>query len=281
MGDQACSLRDYFSGRNRALRVIVAVLMIKQRDVMMNSVDVVLLTRNSEKILEKCLESVYQNVPIRQLIAVDGYSTDRTLDILRQFDAKYHNVKVVYDRGTRATARQRGILQVRTEWFMFVDSDVVLCGNWYQKAIKHVDRNVGAVWGIEVWSTIQNQATLKMFLWITRRIFELRGGTHDTLIRTDLVEDIKIPENLHVFEDAYIKDWINKKGYKMIACYDPYCVHYRPESVWTIRGNINIIADAVRFARFRLIVKLMFAYGFYTVYSAYQLLKNGTRRGGF
>jgi glycosyltransferase involved in cell wall biosynthesis len=248
---------------------------------MMGSVDVVLLTKNSEKVLEKCLESVYQNVPVGQLIVVDGYSIDRTLDILRQFNEKYHNVKVVYDSGTRATARQKGIENVETEWFMFVDSDVILCRNWYRKAIKHIGKNVGAVWGIEVWSTIQNQATLKMFLWVTRKIFELRGGTHDTLVRTDLVKDIEIPKNLHVFEDAYIKDWITKKGYATIACYDPYCIHYRPKNVWTLQGSLNIIADAVRFGSPKLVAKLALAYGFYTVYSAYQLLTNKTRHNRF
>jgi glycosyltransferase involved in cell wall biosynthesis len=248
---------------------------------MTGSVDVVLLTKNSERVLEKCLESVYQNVPVNRLIVVDGYSTDRTLEILSQFNRKHHNVKVVYDRGTRATARQKGIENVETEWFMFVDSDVVLCRNWYQKAIKHINNNVGAVWGIEVWSTLQNQATLKMFLIITRKIFELRGGTHDTLIRVNLVKDIEIPKNLHVFEDAYIKEWITRKGYKMVACYDPYCVHYRPPNVWTLQGSLSIIADAIRFGSFRLIVKLILAYGFYTAYSAYQLLANRPGQGGF
>ncbi len=246
----------------------------------MTFIDVVLLTKNSEKVLEKCLESVYRNVPVGQLIVVDGYSTDRTLDILNQFNEKYHNVKVVLDRGTRATARQRGIRQVSTEWFMFVDSDVILSRNWYQKAMKHVDEGVGAVWGIEVWSTIQNQATLKLFLWLTRRIFEIRGGTHDTLIRAKLVADIEIPKNLHVFEDAYIKDWIIKKGYKAIACYYPFCIHYRPQSVWTLKGSLNIIVEAVRFGRFKLIIKLIPAYGFYTVYSVYQLFSNRTKHGG-
>jgi len=245
----------------------------------MDSVDVVLLTKNSEKVLEKCLESVYRNVPVGQLIAVDGYSTDRTLDILNQFNKKHHNVKVILDRGTRATARQQGIRHVSTEWFMFVDSDVVLCKNWYQKALKPVSERVGAVWGIEVWSTIQNQATLKLFLWITRKIFEIRGGTHDTLTRTSAVADIEIPPNLHVFEDAYIKDWITKKGYKTVACYDPYCIHYRPSSVWTLKGSLNLIAEAVRFGSFKLIIKLIPAYGFYTVYSVYQLFANKTRRG--
>jgi glycosyltransferase involved in cell wall biosynthesis len=246
----------------------------------MDSVDVVLLTKNSERGLEKCLESIYQNVPVNRLIVVDGYSTDRTADILNKFNEQYNNIKVVYDNGTRATARQKGIENVKTDWFMFVDSDVVLCKNWHQRAMKHMDKNVGAIWGIEVWSTIHNQATLKIFLWITRKIFELRGGTHDTLIRTDAVKDIKIPKNLHVFEDSYIKDWIARKGYKTVAAYDPHCIHYRPASVWTIRGSLNIIADAIRVGRPILFIKLTFAYGFYTAYSVYQFFANNVKGGG-
>jgi glycosyltransferase involved in cell wall biosynthesis len=240
----------------------------------MASVDVVLLTKNSERVLEKCLTSVYENVPVKQLIVVDGYSTDGTLEILDRFNCRYHNVKVTLDNGTRATAREKGIRQVSTEWFMFVDSDVVVCQDWYKKALKHVDESAGAVWGIEVWSTIQNLTTLKMFLRVTRRIFDLRGGTHDTLVRTYLVKDIQIPRNLHVFEDAYIKDWITNKGYRVVACYSPYCIHYRPKEVWTIRGSLNIVADAVRFGSIKLLGKLVFAYGFYSAYSVYQLLMN-------
>ena len=238
----------------------------------MSSVDVVLLTKNSERVLEKCLASVYENVPVNQLIVIDGYSTDKTLKILDHFNDKYHNVKITFDRGTRATAREKGIRQVTTDWFMFVDSDVVVCQNWYKKALKHLDKTAGAVWGIEVWSTIKNLATLKMFLRVTRKIFDLRGGTHDTLIRTDLVKDIRIPRNLHVFEDSYIMDWISSKGYRVVACYNPYCIHYRPEGVWTLKGSLNIIADAIRFGSLKLISKLVFAYGFYSVYSMYQLL---------
>jgi glycosyltransferase involved in cell wall biosynthesis len=244
-------------------------------------VDVVIITKNSEHMLSECLKSVYKNVPVNRLIVVDGYSTDKTLEIVREFQKKHGNILLIPDRGNRATARQKGINQVKTEWFMFVDSDAVLCKDWFKKAEKHLGQNVGAVWGIEVWSTIQNPALLKTFLWITRKIFDLRGGTHDTLIRTDLVKDIEIPEFLHVFEDAYIKDWITRKGYNLIACYNPYCLHFRPASVWTIRGSLNIIADAIRFGRLTLLVRLTFAYGFYTTYSMYQFFANKVRRGGF
>ena len=239
----------------------------------MDSVDVVLLTLNSDRKLQQCLESVYQNVPVNRLIAVDGGSTDKTLQILDQFSSKYSNVQVIMDKnGTRATARQRGIENVTAEWFIFVDSDVVLCKDWYRKAKTIIDTNVGAVWGIEVWSTISNPKTLKMFLLVTRKIFDLRGGTHDTLIRTQTVKGIKIPRDLHVFEDAYIKDHISHKGYRVVACYDPFCIHYRPEAVWTFQGSLNIIADAIRFGSFKQVAQLTAAYGFYTVYAVYQLL---------
>jgi len=244
-------------------------------------VDVVIITKNSERMLNECLKSVYENVPVNRLIVVDGDSTDKTLEIVRQFQNEHGNILVIQDKGNRATARQKGIEQVKTEWFMFVDSDAVLCKDWFKKAEKHVGKNVGAIWGIEVWSTIQNPVILKLFLWVTRKIFDLRGGTHDTLVRTDLVKDIEIPKILHVFEDAYIKDWITQKGYKLIACYDPYCVHFRPASAWTIQGSLNIIADAIRVGRLTLLVKLTLAYGFYTTYSLYQFFANKIRGEGF
>ena len=242
-------------------------------------VDVVIITKNSERMLNACLRAVYGNVPVNRLIVVDGYSTDNTLEIVRQFQKEHGNVLVIQDKGTRATARQKGIDRVETEWFMFVDSDAVLCKDWFKKAERYLGENVGAVWGIEVWSTIRNPVMLKMFLLVTRKIFDLRGGTHDTLIRTELVKDIEIPKILHVFEDAYIKDWITQKGYKLVACYIPYCVHFRPASVWTIRGSLNIIADAIRVGRLTLLVKLTFAYGVYTAYSVYQFFANNLKGG--
>jgi glycosyltransferase involved in cell wall biosynthesis len=246
------------------------------RDVL-GKVDVVLLTKNSGKVLAKCLSSVYKNVPVRRLIVVDGFSRDNTLDVIQRFDDKYRNVKVLFDSGTRATARQRGIEAVETEWFLFVDSDVELCKDWFKKAVAEVDGDVGAVWGIEVWSTIRSKAMLKLFLLITRKIFELRGGTHDTLVRTSAVRDMKLPEHLHVFEDAYIKEWITKKGYKVVACYDPFCIHYRNEAVWTVRGSIAQIVDAAKSGSAKLLMKLLLAYGFYTAYAVSQILQRNRK----
>lgn len=230
------------------------------------------LTKNSEAQLERCLEAVYRNVPVNRLIVVDGYSTDKTLSIVERFGRKHRNVVLVQDNGSRGRARQSGIKHVQTDWFMFVDSDAVLCDGWFEKANALIDKDVGAVWGIEVWSEVQKSSVLNLFLKVTRKIFDLRGGTHDLLLRRAVVEDIEIPENLHVFEDAFIKEWIAKKGYRVIATYDPYCIHYRPQTVWTTKGSIDQIADAFRFGSLRKMPQYILAYGFYTAYVMYRIL---------
>lgn len=244
---------------------------------MVGSVDVVLLTKNSDRKLKECLDSVYRNIPVARLIAVDGYSKDKTLDILGLFSEKYHNVKIIMDKGNRATARQKGIAAVNTEWFLFVDSDVVLCDDWFKKAQEYITTDVGLVWGTEVWSTIGSAAAMKIFLVLTRKIFEVRGGTHDTLIKTALVKDIDIPKKLHVYEDAYIKDWVERKGFRAVPCYIPFCIHYRPPGVWTIKGSVGLFAEAMTLGDPKVIGKLLAAYAFYTGYALYQVGLQGSQ----
>jgi len=241
-------------------------------DLAMRPVDVVILTKNSERMLRACVRSIYQNIPVNRLIVIDGYSSDRTLEILSSFQKEHGNVKLIRTYGTRAEARQRGIQEVETDWFVFVDSDVVLCKNWLARASRSIKEDVGAVWGIEVWASLEKTTMLKMFLWVTRKIFEIRGGTHDTLIRRKAIEGMRIPANLHVFEDAYIKEWMVKRGYDVVACYDPHCLHYRANEVWTLRGSLNLIVEAVRFGSFKLIARLLLAYGFYAAYSIHQMM---------
>lgn len=212
----------------------------------MQVIDVVMLTKNSEYILDECLRSIYKNVPINRLIIVDGFSTDATLKIIERYDKEYGNVDVLLREGTRAIARQEGIGKVVTKWFMFVDSDVVLCKDWFKKAWKLVDERVGAIWGVDVPGNIRSSFLLKMLTQVSARSFKARGGTHDILIRHKILEDIKVPSNLHVYEDAFIKEWILKKGYKVIATYDPYCVHYKPVEDWAFRNSISSAALEIK-----------------------------------
>ena len=109
-----------------------------------------------------------------------------------------------------------------------------------------------------------------MFERVTLKIFEKRGGTHDMLIRRKTVEDIKIPYQLHTYEDGYIKDWIDKKGYKVLGVYEPYCIHFRPDEVWTTRKHVEFMVSDLKYAVHRPI--LLLSYGFYSAIVIYQIV---------
>ena len=239
---------------------------------MMEPIDVAILTYNSAVKLRECINSVYTNVPVKNLIVVDGFSTDATQAIVEEFQQRYGNVSFIQEKGTRATARQKAISLVKSDWFMFVDSDVVLSRNWFAEAEKHVGEDVGAIWGIEIWSVLKGKKILALFERVTLKIFERRGGTHDMLIRRETVEDIKIPYQLHTYEDAYIKTWISKKGYKVLGVYEPYCIHFRADSVWTAKKHVELMVSDLKFALRRPL--LLLPYGFYSAVVTYQIAIN-------
>ena len=237
----------------------------------MSLIDVAILTMNSGRMLRECINSVYKNIPVKNLIIIDGCSTDNTADIVKEFQEKYGNVTFIQEKGTRGTARQKAIQIVKSDWFMFVDSDVLLSKNWFAEAQKLVKNNVGAIWGIEIWSVLrESKKLLWLFERVTMKIFEKRGGTHDTLIRRNTVEDIEIPYNLHTYEDGFIKDWIEKKGYKVLGVYEPYCIHFRPDEVWTTRKHIEFVVSDLKYAVHR--PKLILSYGFYAAIVIFQIV---------
>jgi glycosyltransferase involved in cell wall biosynthesis len=243
----------------------------------LGAVDVALLTMNSDRMLRECINSIYQNIPVNNLIVVDGFSTDTTPTIIDEYQKKYGNVIFVQEKGTRGSARQTAIQLVKTEWFVFVDSDVILSKNWFEQAQKLVCDEVGAVWGIEIWSVLRGWKVLGLFERVTLKIFKTRGGTHDTLIRKSTVEDIKIPFSLHTYEDGYIKDWIERKGYKVLGVYEPYCIHFRYEEVWTVQKHVEFMVSDLKYAVHRPI--LLLSYAFYTAIVGYQILASKRPNG--
>ncbi len=196
-------------------------------------VDVILLTKNSLKpCLKECIEAIYKNVRVQRLIVVDGGSSDGTLGLL----GHYSNVTVVDDKnGTRATARQKGIEAVTSEWHLHVDSDVVLCENWLDKAWKLVNNEVGAIWGAAVPAEEHffniDFAMAKLYRksikeLLTKQMRSQRAMMHDTLIRTAAVKGILIPKSLHIWEDEYIGRHITDRGYSFLKVVEPFCFHY-------------------------------------------------------
>ena len=247
-----------------------------------SQIDVVLLTKNSQHLLKQCLKRVYQNVPIKSLIVIDGFSTDKTIEIIEQFKRKYGNIQLHQMTGSRAKARTEGIRRVATEWFMFLDSDVLLSKDWFKKIQTDLVDGVGAVWGlnIDLLPNIRNKRILKMQMTVARRCFRLRGGMHDTLILREAVEGIKIPEELHLYEDAYIVRFIEDRGYKVAVGSTIYCLHDKAPDNWSFKNGLS---QAILELRCCLVYSHLYEYLlFYPVFFLYwalQLPLNGFRNG--
>jgi glycosyltransferase involved in cell wall biosynthesis len=196
-------------------------------------IDVIILTKNSlEPCLKDCLDSAYMNLPVNRLIVVDGGSTDGTLELVQ----RYEGAEIIDDKnGNRATARQKGIDAAETTWHLHLDSDVVLCKDWFKKAQRYMWPKTGAIWGVAIPKDRHvlniSKAMAKLYRkdvvdYIIKQQHLKRYLTHDTLVRTEVVKDIKIPADLHIWEDQYIGQHVVRKNYRWITTRNPYCVHY-------------------------------------------------------
>lgn len=173
--------------------------------------DVVMITKNSiHPFLEESLSSIIRNVPLNRLVVVDSFSTDCTIELINSFREKGVKIKIIQEECKRGKAREIGIKEVSTDLFAFVDSDVILAENWFHEIIKHIKPEIGTIEG-KVGDLEVNQ--------------EGRGYTNCTLVRTSLVKDVRIPEEMHVFEDQYIRRHIEGKEYKWLKVHQPWSIH--------------------------------------------------------
>ena len=98
-------------------------------------VDVILPTLDAEIYLERCLDSLYREVPVNKVIVVDGGSKDKTVEILKQYPRMEIHIRP--DFRTTGKCYEYQILQATTPWIVFIDADIELPAGWYDEMVKH------------------------------------------------------------------------------------------------------------------------------------------------
>jgi glycosyltransferase involved in cell wall biosynthesis len=95
-------------------------------------VSIVIPTYNSEKTLAKCLESIknqtYKNI---EVIVVDKFSKDRTVEIAKRFGAK-----VFVEMLNKPEARNYGILKSKGKYVILADADFVFENSLVEEVVK-------------------------------------------------------------------------------------------------------------------------------------------------
>jgi glycosyltransferase involved in cell wall biosynthesis len=124
-----------------------------------------ILTKNSEDVIAYALSSILENVKLidsqefnTEVIVVDGYSRDRTIDIVMKYKHKFENTlgsnlvnfKILKERiNTVGFARKILAEFACGEWILWVDSDNILSKGYIRlgvEKIKNTSQKVAIVY---------------------------------------------------------------------------------------------------------------------------------------
>ena len=105
-------------------------------------ITIIVAVLNSKESLERCIESVNnQTYPHRELIIIDGGSTDGTVEILKNNDDKIAYWESKPDRGIYH-AFNKAIKYAQGEWIYFLGSDDYL---WTSDVLEKVAQNIRTI----------------------------------------------------------------------------------------------------------------------------------------
>lgn len=194
-------------------------------------------TLNSGKTLELNVKSLLTQTDKKNIIIIDGGSSDSTLYI-----AKKYKIKVIKQTKLGlADARNLAIKSCKTEFIAFIDSDCVIEKDWTEKIMSNFnDKNVAGVCGKLIEKNTKNLADKWRAFhlrqdWGNKKIQPSFLFGSNTIFRTNALKKIKGYDEkfLTNYEDVDISRRL-KKQYKII--YEPKAVafHLRTDNLKTI-----------------------------------------------
>ena len=108
----------------------------------MPQISVIVAVYNAEEYLGQCLNSLinqtYQDI---EIICVNDGSTDNSLNILNEYQAKDKRIRIINKQnGGPSSARNEGLKFVKSKYVTFVDADDYLDCNTYETVLKFMEK---------------------------------------------------------------------------------------------------------------------------------------------
>lgn len=198
----------------------------------MSKVSVVIIARNEEEGIGRCIKSVLkQNYRNKEIIVVDDASTDRTAKIARKLGAR-----VVTNRKNLGIARSlnQGIKAAKGDVIVTLHADVELVGkNWIKKMVSNLKEDVGGVTSDRIPRFEDSPSPID-------KVNFYFGGAYETSNQKKIIEIEWLPTRCDAFRKNVLKEIgyfnkklrvsgdcidlstrLRKKGYKLIL--DPSC----------------------------------------------------------
>lgn len=272
----------------------------QEKNIKKFSVSFVILTKNSEKYLCLCLESIiHQKYPNFEIVIVDGGSIDNTLKIIENYSQKSQRIKVVPAPGSSiGYARQIGTETSRGDIIAFIDSDCELpSDSWLSEMLSGFDSpEIAGVWTLGAFHPDDPSVMRYSILSnpIRDRISRLDGnaitrdtyiavGTGHILMRRDIIQEAGGFLDINAAEDIDLTYRIVNLGYKLRYKKGCEVFHYHVSSLkQLIRKNRRNIAGGLNsevwkstyFSRKNLELLLSLSIIFPFIFAGYMAMKD-------
>jgi len=187
----------------------------------LDRVDAIIPVRNTKDNWEDCLDSFYREIPINRLLIGDGGCTDDTIDMVR----KYPRV-TIFDHSkfkTLGYSIKWLIMEVETDWFVYLHSDVSLPYGWYDEMCKYREK-----W---VWFECRRFAVFPdgKIRELTQQFKNIRAYSGSQMGKTAILR-----KAIHTIEDDYIQrtediiiqQYVEALGYKYGKAPTAHHYHY-------------------------------------------------------
>jgi glycosyltransferase involved in cell wall biosynthesis len=188
-------------------------------------VSVIIPTYNSKKTLSKCLSSLknqsYKNI---EIIVVDNFSKDETVEIAKNYGAKVFQVNA-----ERAMAKNFGLKKAEGKYVCFIDSDMELTKDVIKESVELIERSerVGGV--------VIPERSVGTSFWVVVRNFERSFYTSTYVesarfFRKDLAEKVGgFDESVILFEESTLPQKIKKLGYNVEVRINAEILHHEED----------------------------------------------------
>ena len=208
-------------------------------------ISIVIPTLNSQKTIKKTFVSLLEGIEaglIRELIIVDGGSTDKTKEIVVGYGGKFISCKE--SRGLQICI---GVKLAKGDFVFILHSDSVLPADWSKKILKFLNREVGYYCKLSFDSKHPLAYLTSNWANARSRIFNLPYGDQGLLLARQLLIENGNYSSIPIMEDVDLAMRLKGRLFGMPIAITTSSEKYQKVG-WLRQGRRNIF----RLARFLL-----------------------------
>jgi glycosyltransferase involved in cell wall biosynthesis len=205
-------------------------------------VDLCTWTKNGSKTLFPVLKRIESALPfemVREKIAVDDSSSDNTIEILKDFNWKVYPNRRGFINGGSAEA----LHHVKSEFFVSVEQDVLLCPDWWDAVSKHMSsKKVAVAQGVEI-STNKAESGIEKLVLKTIQRFPLSERSRlwksvgNNIYRTKVIKKLGFVADKMAMQSFYNK--VISNGFVWFTDVDAVSAHLHGDLIDAIRHTVN------------------------------------------